>query len=177
MKKLIAAILASLLFAPAFAGWIEGSTVGVPDDNAKRPLAVFVSTETSWTAPIISIPANTWVTIDLANGSIWNLNGDTTSYQPNLPSDTKAVFLSGLLVISHPGGSVTCDLWANFRRPGSSLPHDSYQVQTIEATSGAGIRSNAAVWVPVSDRKFQFYWYHTPGCPSLINLSLQAYVR
>lgn len=158
-------------------GWLEGSVVGVPDDNAKRPVAVFARWDGVGTIPNISIPPNQWVTIDMANGSQWTVNGDAVTFQPNLPSDTKAVFLSGLLVITHPGGSVTCDLWANFRKPGSSLPHDSYQMQTIEAIAGSGVRSNAAVWVPVADRKFEFYWHHTPGCPSLINLSLQAYVR
>ena len=48
--------------------------------------------------------------------------------------------------------------------------------QWIEGTQD-GPRSNAATWVPVTDRAFEYFWTMTPGCPSLINLSLQAYLR
>lgn len=175
MKKLI--LFVALFFSQSAFAWIEGSVFGAPSDNSKRPIAIFARHDGAGTIPLISIPPNQWVTINLANGSQWNVNGDPVTFQPNLPEDTKAIFLSGLVVITHPGGSVTCDLWANFRAPGSTLPHDSYQMQTIEAISGSGVRSNAAAWVPVVNRQFQIYWHHTPGCPSLINLSLQAYVR
>lgn len=155
-----------------FSGWTETDTIGVRDDNSKRTKGIFVSTETSYSQPYGGIPANQWVTIDLSDPQLW----EAGTY-PNLPPDTKSVFLSGILIISHPGGSVTCNLWANFRAPGDTLGYDSYQMQTIEATPGAGSRSTAAVWVPVVDRKFEFYWHYTPGCPSAINLSLQAYTR
>jgi hypothetical protein len=173
-----AALFAALLLPLAAMVWKEGGIIGIPSDNGKRPIGVFVSTEATSFIPAISIPTDQWVTIDLANGSAWYYGGDQTTFQPNVPADAKAVFLSGILFISHPGGNVgTCNLWANFRVPGDMLPSGSYQMQTIEANSGAGSRTNAAVWVPVVDRKFEFYWSHTPGCPSGINLSLQAYVR
>lgn len=157
--------------------WRESSVIGISGDNAKRPIALFVRHDGIGTIPAQSIPSGQWVTVDLTNDTRWCVNNDCFTYQPNLPIDTKAVFLSGLLVITHPGGSVTCDLWANFRAPDSTLPEGSYQMQTIEATAGAGVRSNAAVWVPVKERKFDVYWSYTSGCSSLINLSLQAYVR
>jgi hypothetical protein len=173
-----AALFAALLLPLAAMVWKEGGIIGIPSDNGKRPIGVFVSTESQTAIPNIPIPSGQWVTIDLANGSNWHYGGDQTTFQPNVPADAKAVFLSGILFISHPGGEMgTCNLWANFRAPADSLPADSYQIQTIEANSGSGSRTNAAVWVPISDRKFSFYWYHTPGCPSGINLSLQAYVR
>jgi hypothetical protein len=177
MKKLIAIVLISTFAITANAEWLEGSTVGIPADNGKRPNGVFVRHDGVGTRPAINIPADTWVTIDLTNGSAWDVNGDTVTFQPNLPADTKAVFLSGLAIITHPGGAITCDLWANFRAPGDDLAYNGYQIQTLESIAGSGVRSNAAVWVPVVDRKFEFYWHFTPGCPSLINLSIQAYVR
>ncbi len=169
-------ILAAILSFNTLA-WNEATIFGAPSDNAKRPIGVLVRYDGVGTLPAISIPPDTWVTIDLSNGPQWYYNGDQTTFQPNLPEDTKAVFLSGLLIITHPGGVITCDLWANFRAPGSTLPYNSYQVQTLEAIAGSGVRSNAAVWVPVVNRQFQIYWHYTPGCPSMINLSLQAYVR
>jgi hypothetical protein len=180
MKPRSLLLLACVLWAgPVSAQWVEGQRIGVSNDNAKRPLAVFVRWDGAGTVPNRAIPARQWVTIDLTNGPQWIVNGDPETYQPNLPHDAKAIFLSGILVITHPsdGRAVICDLTANFRAPGSNLPHDSYQMQTIEASSGNGMRSNAAVWVPVKDRQFEMYWSFTEGCPSLINLSLQAYLR
>lgn len=173
MKKLFSALLLAFSILANATQWSEGDTVGIPVGDAKNVGQIIVgSSGTQW--PIMSIPANQWVQIDFANGTQWG-SGDT--WQPNLPTDTKGIFLSGLLIISHPGGSVTCNLTVNFRAPGSSLNGASYQMQTIEATSGAGIRSNAAVWVPMVDRKIEIYWTYTSGCPSMLNLSTQAYVR
>ena len=174
VKKLLIALFLSILPIITSAGnWVEGSAIGVRDNNTKRPIGIFARYDGAGTIPYISIPADTWVTIDLGNTAIWPAD----DMQPNLPTDTKAIFLSGILIITHPGGSITCDVYANFRAPGDDLPGTSYQMQTIEAVAGSGIRSNAAVWVPVTDRKFEFYWHYTPGCPSLVNLSIQAYVR
>lgn len=176
MIKQFFALMFFLFISHAYA-WNEATFFGAPSDNAKRPIGVLVRYDAAGTIPAISIPPDTWVIIDLANGPSWYVNGDKTTFQPNLPEDTKAIFLSGLLIITHPGGTVTCDLWANFRAPGSSLQSGSYQMQTIEAVAGSGVRSNAAVWVPVVNRRFEFFWHYTAGCPSMVNLSLQAYVR
>lgn len=174
LKFIYATLFAMCLIGNASAGsWNEGSVIGIPTDNAKYPAQIIVGdTGTQW--PLISIPPNQWVTIDLSNGPQW---GSGPTWQPNIPQDVVGVFLSGLLIISHPNTGFTCNLWANFRAPGSSLQGNAYQVQAVEATAGAGVRSNAAVWVPVVNRKFEIYWYHTPGCPSMLNLSVQAYVR
>lgn len=174
MKKLTLTLILILVATAALAGqWQEGSTIGIPLDNAKFPAQIIVADSgTQW--PLQSIPPGVWVTIDLANGPQW---GSGPTWQPNVPPDIKGTFWSGLLIISHPGGGVTCNITVNFRAPGSTLTAGNYQAQTLEATSYAGVRSNAAVWVPVVDRKFEFHWTHTPGCPSMINLSLQAYVR
>ncbi len=178
---IVALLLGGFLLPAHSAEWVEGSTIGVPWDNAKRPTAIFVtSLDPTASIPRIPIPPNQWVLIDLTNGPDWDVTefgGDNVRWQPDIPEDTIAVFLSGMLIITHPGGIITCDLWANFRAPGGDLFEGSYQMQTIEAVAGSGSRSTASVMVPVVDRRFEFYWNHTQGCPSAINLSLQAYVR
>lgn len=173
MKKLFVTLLLAFSSLANATQWNEGTTVGIPVGDAKNVGQIIVgSSGTQW--PIMSIPANQWVQIDFANGPQWG-SGDI--WQPNLPADTNGIFLSGILIISHPGGGVICNLTVNFRAPGSQLSGWNYQMQTIEATSYAGVRSNAAVWVPMVDRKIEIYWTYTAGCPSMLNLSLQAYVR
>lgn len=160
--------------APA-AEWAEGTVLGVPVDNPKKPIALFLRYDAASPIPRPAIPPNQWVEVDLSNGPQWDVkdNGDPAR-QPDLPPDTLAVFLSGLMVITHPGGVKICDLWAKFRAAGSG-DQSGYTMQAV-ATEG-GVRSGAATWVPVYDRRFEIYWSYTPGCPSLINLSLQGYVR
>lgn len=179
MRRMALAVL--MFLATCALAWNEGVVFGAPSDDAKRPIGLFVRYDGIATVPNISIPAGQWVTIDLADGPAWCVRGDCTTYQPRLPEDVKAIFLSGLLIITYPSASPVgvCDLWANFRAPGSDLAGGSYQIQTIEASGGGGQRSNAAVWVPVVDRKFEVFWQYTraPLCPSLINLSIQAYIR
>ena len=163
--------------------WQEGSIVGVQTGNAKRPL-ILVRFDGIGNIPNMSIPPDQWVTIDLANGPQWHYGVDTTKFQPNLPESIISVDLSGILIISHTGLPMgTADLYVNFRAPGDTLDHDSYQMQTLTigpcntACPVPGVRSNAAVKVPVIDRKFEMYWYGTPGAPVMFNLSIQSYLR
>lgn len=141
--------------------WVESSIIGTHADNSKGPLAIFVSSESPDTLPSGLVP-NQWNTVTLSS----------------IPVDSKAVFLSGLLIITYPAVPIgICDLTATFRAPGSTLDPNNYQLQTLEAVYGSGVRSNAATWVPVINRQFEVFYRMTPGCPSLMNLSLQAYVR
>lgn len=169
MKYLLVLLL---LAFPAYAenGWIEGGTVGVGAGNTKRPNAIFVRNDDTSSNPVGAYVTDTWHTIDLLGSNVYG-------QAINVPSDATAVFLGGLLIITHPATAATCDLWATFRAPGDGLPYDSYQIQALESVIGSGVRSPASLWVPVVNGKFQFYWHATAGCPSLINLSVQAYVR
>jgi hypothetical protein len=165
MRSLIA-LLIVLAVSPLSAQWVEGSRLGVSADNSKGPLAIYIGGDYDAWNDAHAIPRpmapNMWHRITL----------------DQIPADAKAVFLSGLLVITPPTPlRVICDLRATFRAPGSTLHEDNYQMQTIEATELGGVRSNAAAWVPVKDRTFEFFYRMTPGCASLINLSLQAYLR
>jgi hypothetical protein len=174
--------------------WTECPTFGAPVDNAQNNV-IFVNTTTTFKNPGIPIPINGWVTIDLANGPQW-LRG-----QPNLPDDinqpVKAVCLSGILVSSN-NGVATSNMYAFFRAFGSQHPavapgfapnwpasgppdagvfmQGTYQLQVASAV-GDGARSTACVWVPVVDRKFDFFWSHNGQGAFAIMLNLQAYVR
>lgn len=153
-------------------GWVEGALLGVRDNNSKRPVAIFMNTvapASSW-VPRYMQP-NYWHTLDLTNDP-WLV-----------PLDAKAIFLSGIMIISHGTDQGTADTWATFRAPGDDLPHDSYQIQAIEADVSAGQRSTCALWVPVKEGKVEFYWHHNQtssypqGSAVGMNLSLQAYIR
>jgi hypothetical protein len=162
----LACVLVVVLTRPAEAQqWIESTTIGTMPYSSKGPFAVLVARDLvgwndDWNVPF-GLQPDTWNTIDLP-----------------VPPDTNAAFLAGLLVITHPTyWDVICEIRGTFRAPGSNSHEDNYQIQTLEAHRGGGVRSTVALWVPVSGQQTQFFFRATPGCPSLINLSLQAYVR
>jgi hypothetical protein len=161
-------MILALVFA--LAQWVEGSVIGINPDNPKGPLAIYIARDQpgwldGWAVPL-GLQVDRWNTVTLP-----------------VPVDAKAVFLSGLLVITHPmvttwsypGG--TCEVRATFRAPGSAHHEDNFQIQALEAHTGGGVRSTVATWAPVTNRQVEFFYRMTPGCPSLINLSLQAYLR
>ena len=164
MRILFLILLLMGFSTPAAADWIEGSLIGVPLDNPKIPVAVFLNSYTGDGAQ-----AGQWVEIDLT--------------EQGIPDDTLAVFLSGLLIITHGTTGELCNLTVSFRAPGDDLSAANYLGQAIEAHNGGGQRSTFATWVPVFDRRFEFRWDRGTGgqypahCAYAVNLSLQAYVR
>lgn len=102
-----------------------------------------------------------------------------------VPEGTIAVFLQGLLIITHGQTNEVCDLMISFRLPGDDKgnPAGNYMGQVTEAQREGGQRSTFASWVPVSpQRRFEFWWTTaTPlqpmGCTYGVNLKLQAYTR
>jgi hypothetical protein len=164
MRRLLSLLLV-LLAAPASAQWVEGTRIGVNADNSKAPLALYIGGNYDAWRDEHAIPRpmapDQWHTVTLSN----------------IPSDSIAVFLSGLMVITHPLTPVICNLTATFRAPGSTLHPGNYQIQVAATRTLDGPRSTVATWVPVKHQQFEFFYTMTPGCPSLINLSLQAYLR
>lgn len=163
MKKLLAAFL--LFFSlPAAADWAEGSTFGVRTDNTKTPTAVFLNSYTG-----VGVPSGQWQTIDVSTLGI--------------PADAKAVFLSGILIITHGSVTQTCDLQVSLRGYGDNLAANNYIGQAVETHIGGGQRSTMSAFVPVIDGKFQFLWTRStfgqwPGeCAYGVNLSAQGYVK
>lgn len=159
--KTIALSLAALFLTAAT--WTEGTIIGVPTDNPKRPVVVFAN---SYTGEGPS--AGQWATIDVSE---------------HVPQDTKAVFLSGILILTHGTTAETCNLTTTFRAPGSTHPASDYNGQAVEGAIGNGIRSTMSLWAPVVDGKFEFQWNRNTGgnwpahCAYGVNLSLQAYAR
>jgi hypothetical protein len=117
--------------------------------------------------------------------------------QPNLPADVMAVCLSGILVTTN-NGVATSNMYAFFRAFGSTHPavapnlppnwphsgpndpstfaNGTFQMQ-VAAAVGDGARSTACVWVPVVDRKFDYFWWHNGQGAFAQSLSVQAYLR
>ena len=108
---------------------------------------------------------------------------DVTEY--GVPADATAVFLSGLLIITHGTDPAICDMHLTLRAPSDPLEptNGKYQFQVVEAHVGGGQRTNFDTYVPIEDGKFEFYWSRNTweqwpyGCAYGFNVSLQAYVR
>jgi hypothetical protein len=169
MRTLLAALLCSVISAPAAAqGWTERGIAGVRTDSAMHP----------W-PPIIWF--NT-VTPEGAPSDQWNVV-DVTQW--GVPADAAAVFLSGVMIITHGTTPATCDLTISFRAYGASYPPDGtwYIHQAIEPWVGGGERQTMATFVPVNEGKFEYYWrrnttaQYPAGCGYAINLRAQAYLR
>ena len=163
MKKLIGIAL-FILSSVANAAWVEGTIQGVRDDNSKAPIAIFINSYTG-------------------DGQVRGVWHRVQVSSLGIPSSAKAVFLSGLLIITHGYATQTCDLTIAFRAPGDILSAGNYIGQTLEAITGSGQRSNMSTWTPVVNGEIEFQWNaNTTGqypdeCSYGINLSAQSYVR
>lgn len=170
MKFILALIAAFIIAAPASAsGWFEGSTIGVRTDNVKEPGGLFLNS-----AGTVPYTKGGWTRVhvdDLVSGQA----------SEKIPTDTKSIFLTGVLLITHAGapGSGYCDMRVNFRAPGDTISGANYHGQVIEAHPGGGQRSPYATWVPVVDGEFEIFWdgVGSPGCYYGLNMTMQAYVR
>lgn len=148
--------------------WAEGTLItGYRTDNSKTPTAVFLNTYTG--DGVAQFPPDTWVTVDCVPLGI--------------PVTAVAVFLCGLLIITHGLTDETADLWIAFRAPGDTLAPGNYTGQVIEAAVGNGQRTNLSTWIPLVGGKFQLYWHRstTGAYPAnsayAINLAAQLYLR
>jgi len=149
------------------ADWLEGTVLGVTKRSPTQsdPI-VFLNTYTG--QGVDQFPDNQWVTVDVSQ---------------IVPEKSVAVFLSGLLLITHGTSVETADLKVYFRADGDNEDY-KYDWQTVEASTANGQRSTMAVWVPLSaDRKFQFKWQRStsgqyPDHSAYgVNLVLNAYLR
>lgn len=183
-----AALLAAVALPVTAGGWVEGSIVGVRDDNAKRPVAVYLEAGIpgrqnygtavascygvlfgGWCQP--AVPVDTWVAVDVTGLGV--------------PADAKSVFLSGMLSITHGTTPEICGIRLAFRAPGDPITIDeAVGVSAIAVDTIDGTRAPMATWAPLRDGKFEIAWRRqgTPGdwpeyCAVGANLSLQAYLR
>ena len=141
--------------------WNEGNIIGINANTSKEHAGVFVST----VYPQYQYNGNgTWSEIDISN---------------LVPVDTKAIFLTGILLITHSGSAGIADFRVHFKKSGAYTYPGDYIGQTVEAHPGGGQRTNFSSWVPVENQKFMFYWYGVPlsGVHYGTNLTIQAYIR
>lgn len=166
IRRLIAAALLACACSPALAAFVEGTITGVP---LYGPWAggsfIFLNTATG-TGPVWK----QWHTYDVTTRGV--------------PVDAKAVYISGILIITHGAATQICDLSVTFQAPGAGYngPSD-YILQTTEANIGGGQRQTFGVWVPVVNGQFQMWWNRSTygawpaECSYGLNVALQAYVR
>lgn len=145
-------------------GWRESTRIGTRGDNSKDPMVLFCNSYTG-----AGPAAGVWTAVDL------------TAF--GVPRDAHAVFLSGILIITHGTTQETADLTVSLRAPGSALPISAYLGQSVEAHVGGGQRSTMSAWVPCVDGSIEWAWQRSTqgqwptNCAYGVNMSLQAYVR
>lgn len=147
--------------------FIEGSILGVPAGGPSSWMkpAIFFNTYSG--EGMTLFPSGSWITVDVSH---------------LVPHGAKAVFLSGILIITHGTLPGTADLTAAFRSVGETTDY-AYVFQAIEAHLGGGQRSTAGTWVALENGKFEFKWMrntvepYPAGCAYLMNLRVTAYIR
>lgn len=100
-----------------------------------------------------------------------------------IPSDTKAIMVAGLLIITHGLASETSDLTINLKPPSSPENPLNYEGQVIEPFTGGGQRSPFFSVVGVENGEVDFWWnvqqlgtypdYSSYG----VNLTVQGIIR
>lgn len=158
------------MISALLAAWIEAQAIGVPTDTERSLL--FANTYTGVNIPEHLTPWE-WRAVDLT--------------QHGVPKDAKAVFLQGILRVTHgTHPNHWCQVTLHFRQPGD-VKDRTYIMQTGEQNAQNGVRTNAAAWVPVKDGKIEVKWENKGawggawkypiGCSLGFNLTIGAYAR
>lgn len=142
--------------------FIEGSIFGVVDESPALHTVIFCSSPGGYVAGL-----SEWTVVDVS---------------ALVPPGTKAVFLTGMLIITHGSTAEVGDLHLYLRKHGSQI-EPVYTGQVVEACVSGGSRSMYADWVTLNDGKFEYKWTRKtqgewPGnCSYGINMKVVAYVR
>jgi len=120
--------------------WVEGSKIGVLTDSPESYSAIFVNSGKPETTP----PAGEWIPLKVA--------------QFGIPGDAKAVFIGGILIITHGRKTQLCNLTVTFAKPGSGTAPGNYIFQAAEGQTEGGQRSTAGAWVPVVNGVTAWQW-------------------
>jgi len=164
MKINIFAFLLLITSFAANAGWVEGTTIGVRDDNPKIPVVLFINTYTN-----TGDTPDTWHQINVNSLGV--------------PSDAISVGLGGVGIITHGTTAELCEITVTFRAPGNSLNIGDYIIQVIEPHLNGGERQTAFVQTPVVNGYIEYSWHRaTTGewpdhCSYGMNLAIQNYIR
>jgi len=145
--------------------WVEGAIVGVP---AKSPFSVYGFYVNTYNGQgVQQYPAGQWHVVDLS---------------AEVPPDTKAIHLCGLLLITHGTNTDTAQITVHYRTLGETYDYP-YMGQCVEGSEGN--RENHSCWVRLVDGKFEIKWTRIPSAgdnyptESIFGVSLliDAYMR
>ena len=90
-----------------------------------------------------SYPDNQWITVSVAD---------------RVPDTAKAIYLTGILIITTGNAQESPSMTLIFRRKGETEEF-KYAHQVVVSSSPGGARSPMSVWVPLDDnREFEFKW-------------------
>ena len=168
MGKLLACLVAAPLVLAGCQtpdGFVEGARLGIVAQSPVQFSVIFVNSHTG--EGLKKFPENEWATVDVSG---------------IVPRETKAVYLSGLLIITHGTVPEVCDLTLAYRNYGDGADH-TYVAQIISAEPNGGQRTPHSIWIPVRAGNFEIKWRRSTSgewpehCAYGINLHLVAYVR
>lgn len=160
----IAFAVGLLAYPPLFNTYFEGHTVGVIRGSPANSFPVIAVDTYHGNGPV----PDQWHTVDVSH---------------LVPPDTKAIFLTGMLIITH--GKIEkemCGMTVAFRVYGDPFEYP-YTAQAGEVVAGAGKRDHYSDWIEINDGKFEFKWRRiTTGewpehCSYGLNLKVGAYLR
>lgn len=146
-------------------GFVEGTTVGIVMHSPTTLPVVFFNSYTG--EGLAAFPENEWTTVDVTRV---------------VPDGAKAIYLSGLLIVTHGTLEETCDLTLAYRDQGETVDYP-YIAQTVETVVSGGARTPHSIWIAVHDGKFQIKWRRSTtgnwpeNCAYGINLNLVGYLR
>lgn len=118
--------------------YIECTKLHVAEDTPKGFRAVFVNTYTG-----VGGKPDVWHTVNV---------------QGKVPEGTKAVHLTGILIITHGSKSEIADMGLHFRTNRNRDP--SKIAQCVETSTAGGQRSPMACWVSLDDN-YEFQYKYT----------------
>lgn len=110
--------------------WVTATSIAFPKERPNYTSGVFFNSFTG-----VGAHQGEWITEDLTG---------------RVPEGTKAVFLSGIAIITHGTTRETADLQLSFRRTGSE-EDARYLWQVCETDPNSGQRSGIALWVSLND--------------------------
>ena len=167
-QSLFPALIIVLLIAAGChksSGFVEGTTIGIAAHNPNAFPVIFFNTYTG--EGLATFPENEWTTVDVTG---------------IIPDGVKAIYLSGLLIITHGTLEEICNLTLAYRDQGETGDYP-YIAQTVETVVNGGARTPHSIWVAAHDGKFQIKWRRSTtgnwpeNCAYGINLNLAGYLR
>lgn len=122
----------------------------------------------------------------ISTAPFWGCSADLwckVQLPADVAPDATAVFMSGIVIITHGYAIETADIKFGCRAPGDPQQPSWYNVQAVEASVGNGQRSTFGTWIPARNHQIECLWTRsTPGIwpdnsSYAINGTIQAYTR